>query len=42
VRRGEAKETPTIDRRRAREDCKMREPTLEAIRMVLVTMMRGI
>lgn len=40
--RGERNVTPTIDKRRARGDCKMRKPTLEAIRMGLVTMMRGI
>lgn len=40
--RGERNVSPTIDKRRARADCKMRKPTLEAIRMGLVTMMRGI
>lgn len=34
--------TRTRDERRAQGDCKMRKPTLEAIRMGLVTMMRGI
>jgi hypothetical protein len=44
ARRGRRGKSDTHHRQETgpREDCKMREPTLEAIRMALVMMMRGI